>query len=199
MITLSGIMSAGKSTVIERLKRDQPSWSYFSERLSGPTLALLERVYQGEGDKHNLGLKLQCAILARSLSRGESPCDVLICEREPADASFFLPPMLEHDMIDSEGAIVFSDLLEALRMREPRIRKVRILLDVSVETALERIAKRERPGEDRITSAYLRRLRDEHLRSSWDAIIDANRPADEVAANVMDVIGAELATGERDY
>ena len=82
------------------------------------------------------------------------------------------------------------------------LRSVLILLDVPVETALERIAERGRPEEKSINGAYLNLLEEGHARLATLANtaahiavvrVDATRPIQAVLASVRDVIARELA------
>lgn len=166
-------------------------WGFFPERATVGVNRLRERAYQHGPERRHLNLQLQCAMLHDSLATvgaaRRHPAHVVVYERNPADAEFTLGPMIMHHMIDAEAAKSFSRLLSvaAGEERESAHRRLRILLDVSPLAALERIWRRNAPGESNLKRDYLSDLRDEHLDERWDVVIDADRPLDEVVDDVI--------------
>ena len=153
LISVDGIIGAGKSTVLTSLKAR--GYSVFLEPFEkNPVLPLFYR------DPQRFAAITQTVFFPLRVDLQMSiPCrGVHFIERSAYSDRYCFGEMLKSEMISEEwdGYCLFFDLLAAKFNLLPDIT---IILDIDPEICLQRIIERGREMEKGITIAYLQRLR----------------------------------------
>lgn len=160
-IAISGLIGAGKTTLAKKLQQEiEGSVVHFEEVEENPFLG---KFYL---NPHKFSFKLQLYLLNRrlreqlkisdKLKRGESR--VVIQDRSIYEDSMFVNVLSESGLLDVEETKLYHDMFGTISDNILPHPDVLIHLNVTPETALKRIQKRDRKCEREITLEYLTQL-----------------------------------------
>lgn len=163
IISISGLIGSGKTTILDKLKQKYSFsfWWFFQNRIFGkPKIEFfpenvdnwnfLQPFYE---DKKTYGLLFQLELLTRFQNLRDF--GFVITERTPSDSrNIFTKCLVADGFISQDEWFLYEKAYKVQRI-EPR---VVIYLKVSPKVALQRIKKRQRPGEEGITLEYLEKL-----------------------------------------
>ncbi|TVR67300.1 MAG: hypothetical protein EA427_14265, partial [Spirochaetaceae bacterium] len=167
MILLEGQIGAGKTALGEILEREL-ALPLFRELEDPVTETLLDRYYR---DKHRWAYTMQTHFLAhrfrmiRELSRTGGG----IMDRSVFGDRIFAQMLAAEGYMDAEEFSTYTSLLEGILEETPPPRLL-VYLDCPVETARERIRRRNRGQEPEIPREYLENLNRRYL--EWYAQYD---------------------------
>ena len=177
-ISIGGSIGSGKSTVLERLRRD--GYNVFFEPID--QWKHLTKFYQ---DKKRWSFTFQVEVLNSFL---KCPDDgLVVCERSPWESHNIFSKMLvtSGDMTVDEFEL-YGKIYDALAWKPDLF----IYLRTSPETCMRRIKQRKRLCETNIDAPYL-----EYLNSMYDDVynreyvgVDANKSHEEVYQSVKNII-----------
>jgi deoxycitidine kinase/deoxyguanosine kinase len=185
LISIEGDIGAGKTTIIEKLKKENPTWHFIDEPVqtwlnikNKDGTNILELFYQ---DKERYSYTFQnCALLSRALNIKKAIDDWMTeCKTKPE--------LIEHNVFVTERCLetdyyVFAQMVydsnymndiewtlykmwyEYEKSRNYKTTKI-IYLNTPPDICLERIKKRNRKGEEGISIEYLQTL--DKYQSKW--------------------------------
>lgn len=148
IISISGLIGSGKTTVIDLLKSRKPALEFFPENVE--EWRFLTPFYT---DKKRYSLLFQLDLLTRFQELRKY--GFVISERTPSDSRFIFAECLFRDGFLTKTEWKLYNDAYAIQALEPN---VVIYLNLDVDQALKRIATRKRPGEDAIDINYLQKL-----------------------------------------
>ena len=208
VITIEGTIGAGKSTVMQALQKiyaTDESVSFVEEPvekwIAGGPVNLLDAMYTGalaQPTFQLMALSTRVGPVVRAL-RGSS---VVIGERSIwSDRHVFAEIGLVEPATRAAYELAHAALVEAL---PADLHEVLVLLDVPIDVAMGRIAKRGRPEEASIDAAYLQRLEEGHERLAAACARDARRELLRVDAcpaseRVVEAVCREVARAIQEH
>lgn len=167
-ISIEGNVGAGKSTFLRSLQKKYPSFLVCEEDVAKwntytvDEMSILEAFYK---NKEAHAFTLQMAILLSRVKTMIKHCNTDACvfvERSMfADTKVFCEMLNENKAIISDAQMnIVKDWVETLS----KLCKIDmyIYLDISVDKCLDRVSKRNRPGETEISREYLNDLHFKH-------------------------------------
>ena len=179
IICIDGIIGAGKSTLIRKLKNNFTCFEEPVEKWS-----LLPKLYS---DMERFAIPFQFQVLFSQYDQYlsfKNINDMIIVERCPRTSkNVFAQMYIDNGLFDEASALTYHKFFELLSYAVDYF----IYLDVEPELALKRIKTRDRHGEDNITLAYL-----ESLYERYEKQLNQTRNVFRVNAN------SEIETVELD-
>lgn len=185
-MSISGNIGAGKSTVIQELKKHHPGVKFYNEKVH------LWRLLQPYYENPKL-YALSFQIILLGLFQELLEYGFVVSERTPADSRHVFAEMLHDDGVLSEQE--WQHYLQVYKYHEINP-SVIIYLQVDVDVAFDRIQFRNRRGEKAITLGYLQKL--ETYSQKWLEImqkrgvvvhlIDSNQPLTVVTKQVHEIL-----------
>lgn len=186
VVAVSGIIGAGKSTMVEELGR----LGLREERLKIYTAQepvednfLLEKFYN---DPHKYAFPMQMLLLHLRHDRQRmysvpTNCDILLLDRCTMEDRCFAE--MQH-----ESGLMTDDEMRVYDVSSGIMRKNEILPDLVVKCAIEpshameRVRRRARTGEDKITQDYLERLQNKYDAVFWSKVREEGIPVVKTSA-----------------
>ena len=185
LISIEGDIGAGKTTLIEKLKKENPTWHFIDEPVqtwlnikNKDGTNILELFYQ---DKERYSYTFQnCALLSRALNIKKSIDDWMTkCKTKPelkehnvfvtercleTDYYVFAQMVYDSNYMNDVEWTLYKMWYEYEKYRNYKTTKI-IYLNTPPDICLERIKKRNRKGEDGISIDYLQTL--DKYQSKW--------------------------------
>ena len=154
IICIDGIIGAGKSTLIRKLKKNFMCFEEPVEKWS-----LLPDLYS---DMERFAIPFQFQVLLSQYDQYlsfKNINDMIIVERCPRTSkNVFVQMYIDNGLFDQASVLTYHKCFEQLSYEVDRF----IYLDVEPQLALKRIKTRDRHGEDNITLAYLESLHERY-------------------------------------
>ncbi|QMS79388.1 hypothetical protein IIV6-T1_147 [Invertebrate iridescent virus 6] len=192
IICIDGIIGAGKSTVIHRLKKNL--YKCYEEPIDKWTL--LPNLYN---DMKKYATPFQFQVLFSQYDQYLSFKDckeTVVVERCPwTSKNIFTSLMIENNLFDLSAIDIYNNLYERLSYQVDHF----IYIKVDSEMAFERIKKRDRFAEQNISFDYLKSLENKYATSlatlspSTVTIIDGSNTIEEVEFDVKTAINNFLS------
>ena len=206
LVEVVGGIATGKSSLLHLARRrptefltdviifEEPilTWTKVGQNNS----SLLEKFY--EESSSATATVLQVEILTSFLKREAEVAKslkgrgIVLTERSLSSAIYFIDALHRTGVLDLEAFQVLTSLIKTLVPTVPQP-DLRIYLTTNTDTALDRIKKRGRPGEEKITAEYLGVL--DECTEGWILcqdtpvrVIDATASKDEVFINLVEVV-----------
>lgn len=187
VIIIDGNIGSGKSTIIERLKKD--NLLTIPETIDNfkPWLKL----YYKNMDKYALGFQLEVLLSHMKLKNLINSKSINVLERSPLSCLYIFGKYLLDKGILSD---IEHDLCVRINNEYGWIPSNIIYLQTSPEIAHQRILKRDRDGENNISKDYLKNLNKYYNKLYEKSIeynvykVDANRDIDIVYKEVKKII-----------
>lgn len=180
VICIDGVISAGKSTFVRLLEERlgnmigkkitcmyEPADRWTSE-------GVLDQFYKSINDgTYDMTFPFQLYTFVTRMAsikqeyEANPDVDIVILERSIfSDRHIFVEMLKDAKMMDERHYNVYKLIWEFLDSTWEQVLPTRpnayVLLDAGIDTCMERIEKRNRPGEDKITSDYQQKLREKH-------------------------------------
>lgn len=185
-ISIGGSIGCGKSTILDRLKKD--GYAVFFEPLD--EWKHLPKFYENK-ERWSFTFQMEVLNSFQKLKHEGEQC--VVCERSPWESYHIFSKMLLENGCMTPGEFeLFERLYDKLAWKPDLF----IYLRTTPETCQERIRKRERPCETSIDIEYLKRLHEKYeaLYARGIVCVDANRTVDEVYKDVVTIIAPFHAT-----
>ncbi|AGE57698.1 kinase protein [Acanthocystis turfacea Chlorella virus NTS-1] len=177
VISIEGLIGAGKSTVLAALKKR--GFKVVTEPIEKWTF--LKKFYD-DPRKYSLALQIQILL---TFAEQEFPEDeIVFVERSPAVSRYVFANMLRSEgLMTDEATNVYSELYTKLDLWKP---DVYIFLDTPVDICLKR--QESRGDSYKITKEYLADLEKYYnifFKYNTREIVDSNRPVEDVVTDVL--------------
>lgn len=177
LISIEGLMGAGKSTVLAALK--ERGFKVIHEPVEKWTF--LQKFYD---DPKKYSLALQTQILLTFAEQEIPEGDIVFVERSPAVSRYVFANMLRSEgLLTDEAMNVYSDLYTKLDPWKP---DGYIYLDTPVDVCLER--QKSRGDSYKITQQYMTDLDKYYnifFKYSTRDVVVSNRPVEDVVTDVL--------------
>lgn len=158
IIFVEGNIGAGKSTLIQEIKRRRPHYVTITEDVKAWTL--LDDVYR-DRDTFASPFQMQVLVSHYLAAKNASPGRVYIMERSPYSARkvFVEMALIDDAMSDADRMSYDRFYHYVCRTYEQKFTNVEFLyLDTPTSICMRRIRQRGRPCEERVTDSYLERI-----------------------------------------
>lgn len=178
-ISIGGNVGCGKSTILERLKKE--GYTVFFEPLD--EWKHLSKFYE---NKERWAFTFQVEVL-NSFQQLKQGNQCVICERSPFESYHIFSKMLLENGCMTPGEFeLFEELYKKLSWKPDLF----IYLRTTPDVCQKRIQKRQRSCENTIDLEYLNRLHEKYetLYQRGIICVDANRNVDEVYGDVLKII-----------
>lgn len=194
IFSLEGNIGAGKSTLLKRIDEAltgacidhvvlyEPVDQWMNTKIKGR--GMLELFYE---DKAKYGFTFQMFVLQTRVQQmldclAQHPGKVIVTERcHITDCEIFAKMMEKSDLLTPSEVLVYSKWYETCSYILHDYLKGIIYLKASSAVCVERIMKRSRPGEERISLEYIGKVNDAH--DSWILSPDQTLPTVVIDAN----------------
>ena len=186
IVCIDGIIGAGKSSLIRKLKN---TFTCFEEPVE--KWSLLPNLY---ADMERFAVPFQFQVLFSQYDQYisfKNINDMIIVERCPRTSkNVFAQMYIDNGLFDEASALTYHKFFELLSYEVDYF----IYLDVEPELALKRIKTRDRHGEDDITLAYLELLHEQYekqLNQTRNVFcVNANSDIETVEQEVRNILRA---------
>lgn len=168
IITLDGLIGAGKSTFLDDLDSFSRKFFVSPEPVDAWAQELKEFYENPDANAFQLQLKIIRSLRKRMeavFSNPQIKGKIVVFERSAASCRMFIE-MSKHKFTTEELKMLEEEIdfdetiLAALPTKCPHFRA---FMDGTVDICMERIAERKRPGEDQITKEYLYKLQEQQF------------------------------------
>ncbi len=189
IISIDGNIACGKTTVVERLKKEFTNYRFYPEKIKEWN-EYLEDFYKNNNNA--VMLEIKCLLDFYNMSENMKIGDINVIERSPVSVyNVFATNMYENNLISPLNFKTFTELYDILSWKPD----ITIYIRTIPEISFDRKICRAREAEDNVTLEYIRTIHEKYekvFNKTNSYIVDGNQDQESVYKNVYAILHDQI-------